>query len=536
MEITTAFNYAALDAETRIVVQQKTGEIKATFKRTLDNLSEMGEKFDEVRALLRHNKAGGFEAWYESEGFKRTFVYGCMDVFNNLANLPENGRLTFDISALFALAGPSTPVEARTEVIERAQAGEKITQKVVSEVKEKFVAPRSRSIPTGVIASKPITRVNDGDEFYEEAVINRDEPVVLPQSRPPSNGLAKQPTMSNVDPIRDPKAGEANHLVTKGYEQTGQAARTTEDILKELQDLRTLNANQETAMKELAAENERLTLKIAAADKLEVKPMIINLVSEHKFNPEHVGLVMSDYGEAKTRLMLQTLITFKVKPHDFVTFSKQFTALVSKAHIDPAEAARKLAEAEEKAAAKKAAKIHFPQSVNSYQLHHLMEFYARNGEALDTLRKALGINTDLIHWDECPVTERREYIKLYQELDVALVNPDCYGKMIAYARSNWPKIPVNKIAERISEWKQTQMPAATENTWEEYTNHTLLDENTALGVDASPAEDFTAQADAIASEAASVGTDEADIHPLWKVAVPAAMAGGRGNDANATRS
>ena len=50
--------YAGLDIETRIVVQQRTGEIRTLMQRTTQDLIEIGQKLVEVKARLGHGLFG----------------------------------------------------------------------------------------------------------------------------------------------------------------------------------------------------------------------------------------------------------------------------------------------------------------------------------------------------------------------------------------------------------------------------------------------------------------------------------------------
>lgn len=122
------FDYDILDSSTRTVVQQRTGEIKALMRRTAQDIIEIGAKYSEVRDLLRHNKNGGFEAWAESEtGTARRLVYSFISVYETFGNRANFAQLDIAPSALYLLAAPSTPDEARQEAIEHASNGEKIT-------------------------------------------------------------------------------------------------------------------------------------------------------------------------------------------------------------------------------------------------------------------------------------------------------------------------------------------------------------------------------------------------------------------------
>ena len=94
------FDYASLDAETRIVVQQRASEIKSLMHRTMQDILEIGKKFAEVRELLRHNKAGGFEGWLAAERIQKTTAYNFIQVHAAFANRPDSGQLDILITAL----------------------------------------------------------------------------------------------------------------------------------------------------------------------------------------------------------------------------------------------------------------------------------------------------------------------------------------------------------------------------------------------------------------------------------------------------
>lgn len=62
--LTTTFDYAALDPEARIVVKQKTTEIRGLVKKSAANIIEIGNRLNEVKAALAH---GQFGRWLEIE-------------------------------------------------------------------------------------------------------------------------------------------------------------------------------------------------------------------------------------------------------------------------------------------------------------------------------------------------------------------------------------------------------------------------------------------------------------------------------------
>lgn len=128
------FDYGQLDVETRIVVQQRTSEIKDLLRSALGDMIEAGRKCKEVRDALRHDKSGGFMGWVDKEGLGRQTVYSIMSMHDVFGNYPKFGQLDIGKTAAYLLAAPSTPEPARLEAIERAEAGETITHTVAKQI------------------------------------------------------------------------------------------------------------------------------------------------------------------------------------------------------------------------------------------------------------------------------------------------------------------------------------------------------------------------------------------------------------------
>lgn len=159
-QLTIQFDYEALDTETRIVVQQRTTEIKALIRQTAQNVVDTGEKLAEVRELLRHNKGGGFEGWIVQEfGWGKRTAYNFISVYDTLGNRANFARLDVATSALYLLAAPSTPEAARFEALQRAEAGEPITYSSVRQIlSERSLDRLERPEPTTPSFSEPIVR------------------------------------------------------------------------------------------------------------------------------------------------------------------------------------------------------------------------------------------------------------------------------------------------------------------------------------------------------------------------------------------
>jgi hypothetical protein len=137
------FDYGSLSSEARIVVQQKTSEIRSLVKRSAQDAIEIGQKLLEVKNCLGH---GGFLKWVYAEfGWSDRTAERYMLVareFDNLANL--DGQIA--PSALYLLAAPSTPEEAKTEALQMAESGETVTH---AKAKELIAAKKSGEIAPG---------------------------------------------------------------------------------------------------------------------------------------------------------------------------------------------------------------------------------------------------------------------------------------------------------------------------------------------------------------------------------------------------
>ena len=120
-----SFSYNELDCETRIVVQQKTGEIKSLLGKTALSIVAIGRKLIEVKGKLNH---GLFGSWLDQE-----FAWSedTAERFTRVARrFKDNPQIAeFAPSALYLLSAPSVPDEVREEATKKAEAGEKITHK-----------------------------------------------------------------------------------------------------------------------------------------------------------------------------------------------------------------------------------------------------------------------------------------------------------------------------------------------------------------------------------------------------------------------
>ena len=103
----------------------------------------LGELFSTVqRKLAGKNKYDGyFGKWYESMGFKKDFVYSCINYYELLVGNPENKKIQeLSFSKGCEVAKLKDTPDLQQEVIELAPLKEmkvKLVEKLVKEVKER---------------------------------------------------------------------------------------------------------------------------------------------------------------------------------------------------------------------------------------------------------------------------------------------------------------------------------------------------------------------------------------------------------------
>jgi hypothetical protein len=155
------FDYNALDPETRIVVQQRTSEIKSLMKRNAQDIVEIGQKLIEIKLRLGH---GNWGDWLAGEfDWNQFTAERFMNVARTFGNNPQ--IVDFAPSALYLLAAPSTPEAVREEAIALAQAGETITYSKATELKQKS-APK----PPNFSKEEEVKVVDPTSPYYQQTV------------------------------------------------------------------------------------------------------------------------------------------------------------------------------------------------------------------------------------------------------------------------------------------------------------------------------------------------------------------------------
>lgn len=138
---TSLFDYNALDLEDKIVVQQKTEEIKVLIRRTAQDVFDIGQKLSEIKIRLRH---GHFGNWLKAEfEWSERTAQNFIRVYESFKS--ENfADLHFSQTALYVLA--AAPEEARLEAIELAKE-KAIPLAEVKEIVEKHKKSKSNLNP-----------------------------------------------------------------------------------------------------------------------------------------------------------------------------------------------------------------------------------------------------------------------------------------------------------------------------------------------------------------------------------------------------
>lgn len=181
----TVFSYQSLDSETRIVVQQKTSEIRGLMNNTVQSVVEIGRKLIEVKEKLGHGQFGG---WLTNEfDWSHDTASRFINVTNRFGEISQIAK--FAPSALYLLSTPSVPNEAIEEATARAEQGEKITHKTAKAIAEKHKPPAAK---TQAKPKKP--QLTLGKQVYQFLANNH--PVTVQQVY---DGLVQQGIVARND-------------------------------------------------------------------------------------------------------------------------------------------------------------------------------------------------------------------------------------------------------------------------------------------------------------------------------------------------
>lgn len=132
------FDYSSLDWETSDFVQRQTGEIRTLMKQTAESIIEIGTRLMEVKEKIGY---GNFMAWLEAEFNWSISAAGKFMRVSQKFRLVNFTNLDIAPSALYLLASPSLPDEAREVALKRAEGGESITYTLAKEIQQQYREP-----------------------------------------------------------------------------------------------------------------------------------------------------------------------------------------------------------------------------------------------------------------------------------------------------------------------------------------------------------------------------------------------------------
>jgi hypothetical protein len=127
--------------DSTIIVEEHAAAIRRLGKQTIENIIEIGRHLTEAKRIVG---PGNWLPWLDREfGWTEMTATRFIHVFE-LSKSNKLLDLDLPLSGLYLLAAPSTPEPAKTEVIERAQAGETLS---VADVKQTIDTAKGRQQP-----------------------------------------------------------------------------------------------------------------------------------------------------------------------------------------------------------------------------------------------------------------------------------------------------------------------------------------------------------------------------------------------------
>ena len=153
LEPITSFDYEALGGEQGQTIQQLTQEIRDCLRRSAQDIWEIGQKLADVRDRLKY---GQFDTWLKVEfGWSRRTAYNFISVYQTFGERANLAQVDIATSALYLLAAPSTPQKVREEFLQKAQAGQSITHKQLSEVIQQEKSRKTAESSPTILEEKP---------------------------------------------------------------------------------------------------------------------------------------------------------------------------------------------------------------------------------------------------------------------------------------------------------------------------------------------------------------------------------------------
>ena len=184
------FDYQNLDRQTQISVKQKTSEIKSLIRQTAQDIFHVGQKLAEVKQQLKH---GEFRNWLNTEfNWSVSSATKFMQVSEQFKNVNFT-HLNFATSALYVLAAPSAPENARQHALQLASRGEHITYSLAKQIVKhhKESAASEGYLPESLLTSESAENdtsnnqpIDIGGKAVEEPIDRSVRIVTIKQDKP----------------------------------------------------------------------------------------------------------------------------------------------------------------------------------------------------------------------------------------------------------------------------------------------------------------------------------------------------------------
>ncbi|MEM7061610.1 MAG: DUF3102 domain-containing protein [Cyanobacteria bacterium P01_B01_bin.77] len=158
--ISGLFDYGSLEASKRLIIQQRTGEIRERLRRSAQDVWEIGEKLSDVRSRLQY---GQFLTWLKVEfGWSQRTAYNFIKVYETFGDRFANlAKVDIATSLLYQLAAPSVPEDLRNEVLEAAEQGKKITANELRTAIKKVKQLKSAAVEDAAVEAHEIPTIDE---------------------------------------------------------------------------------------------------------------------------------------------------------------------------------------------------------------------------------------------------------------------------------------------------------------------------------------------------------------------------------------
>jgi hypothetical protein len=135
-----------------VPLAEHAAEIRRLGKRVVADIIEIGRRLTKCKRICGH---GNFLPWLDREfGWSEDTAERFIQVAALSNQIPQVAEFILPISGLYLLAAPSTPDEARTEIVERAEAGEPVSVAKIKRVIDTVKAAKVPGFPAIYRATK----------------------------------------------------------------------------------------------------------------------------------------------------------------------------------------------------------------------------------------------------------------------------------------------------------------------------------------------------------------------------------------------